>query len=117
MAAWRECRFWLTPAAKKIPRRPFLRFETNRVLRLKTQNFANLRCSSAAPGWLLLLPILLRKTRKNARKAAFPPNLVSREKNQLTAPRNELIMLLMPAARNEYKRNPAVLLPALGIAA
>ena len=39
-------------------------------------NLANLRCSGAAPapGWFL--PVLLRKTRKNARKAVFLSELL-----------------------------------------
>ena len=46
----------------------------------------------------LVLPGLLRKTRKNARKAAFCPNFASREKSTHRPPK--LIKFPMPAARH-----------------
>ena len=77
---------------KNYPAAPFCAIETNQILRLQNPNFANLRCSSAAPGFFLflffLLPVLIRKTRKKREDIhKFPPNFLP-AKNQLTASRN-----------------------------
>ena len=89
-SSWRECRLLLTPAARIYPASPFCAIETNQVLRLQNPIFTILKCSGAAPGWFLL--VLLRKTRKNARKAAlfsgffFPRKLTHRPPKTIEVP-------------------------------
>ena len=85
---------------------PFCAIETNQVLRHSNQNFANLRCSGAAPGWFSPACFALQNTQKREENRIFRPIPPPREKSTHRSP--ELIKFPMPAARHEKKRNPAM---------
>ena len=86
--AWRECRFLLTPAAKNNSVAHFCAIEPIQVLRLQNPNFANSRCSGAAPGFFFVCACFAPQNTQKREETHIFIRILFPAKNQFTAPRN-----------------------------
>ena len=105
--SWRECRFLLTTAAKKITPPP-LSAPLKIIEFCGTKAQISLTQGAQAPhrAGFCVFRSAAKHAKKNERKAEFSPNFASRGKPTHRPPK--LIKFLMPAAPHENKSNPAM---------